>query len=112
MLPHRTLTNPPRCSRCAGAEFSVNYRFDSRVHSLDDLRSPRRHRLAPAVGCVRADAGDTLFRLWLPVRVYPGEKRRFALLGVYGQSISVDPEIEAGDGDRRLTHNASVGKES
>jgi CubicO group peptidase (beta-lactamase class C family) len=25
---------------------------------------------------------------------YPGEKRRFALLGVYGQSIFVDPELK------------------
>ena len=35
------------------------------------------------------------YQFWL----FPGEKRRFALLGVYGQSIFVDPEREARDGD-------------
>ena len=30
------------------------------------------------------------YLFWL----FPGEKRRFALLGVYGQSIFVDPELK------------------
>ena len=30
------------------------------------------------------------YQFWL----FPGEKRRFALLGVYGQSIFVDPELK------------------
>jgi CubicO group peptidase (beta-lactamase class C family) len=37
------------------------------------------------------------YQFWL----FPGEKRRFALLGVYGQSIFVDPELKLGDYGRR-----------
>jgi CubicO group peptidase (beta-lactamase class C family) len=43
---------------------------------------------------------------------YPGEKRRFALLGVYGQSIFVDPELKLVMVITAAAKNASVGKES
>jgi CubicO group peptidase (beta-lactamase class C family) len=43
---------------------------------------------------------------------YPGEKRRFALLGVYGQSIFVDPELKLVLVITAVAHNASAGKES
>lgn len=43
---------------------------------------------------------------------YPAEKRRFALLGVYGQSIFVDPELKLVLVITAVAHNASVGKES
>ena len=43
---------------------------------------------------------------------YPGEKRRFALLGVYGQSIFVDPELKLVMVITAVARNASVGKES
>ena len=42
---------------------------------------------------------------------YPGEKRRFALLGVYGQSIFVDPELKLVMVITAAARNASVGKE-
>ena len=43
---------------------------------------------------------------------FPGEKRRFALLGVYGQSIFVDPELKLVMVITAVAKNASVGKES
>jgi CubicO group peptidase (beta-lactamase class C family) len=43
---------------------------------------------------------------------FPGEKRRFALLGVYGQSIFVDPELKLVMVVAAAAKNASVGKES
>ena len=43
---------------------------------------------------------------------YPGEKRRFALLGVYGQSIFVDPELKLVMVITAVAKNARVGKES
>jgi CubicO group peptidase (beta-lactamase class C family) len=43
---------------------------------------------------------------------FPGEKRRFALLGVYGQSIFVDPELKLVMVVTSVAKNASVGKES
>ena len=43
---------------------------------------------------------------------FPGEKRRFALLGVYGQSIFVDPELKLVMVVTTAAKNASVGKES
>ena len=43
---------------------------------------------------------------------YPGSKRRFALLGVYGQSIFVDPELKLVLVITAVARNASVGKES
>jgi CubicO group peptidase (beta-lactamase class C family) len=43
---------------------------------------------------------------------FPGEKRRFALLGVYGQSIFVDPELKLVMVLTAVAKNASVGKES
>jgi CubicO group peptidase (beta-lactamase class C family) len=48
------------------------------------------------------------YQFWL----YPGEKRRFALLGVYGQSIFVDPELKLVMVITAAARNASVGKES
>lgn len=43
---------------------------------------------------------------------YPGERRRFALLGVYGQSIFVDPDLKLVMVITGAAKNASVGKES
>ena len=43
---------------------------------------------------------------------FPGEKRRFALLGVYGQSIFVDPELKLVMVITAATKSASVAKES
>jgi len=43
---------------------------------------------------------------------FPGEKRRFALLGVYGQSIFVDPELKLVMVVTAAAKNANVGKES
>jgi CubicO group peptidase (beta-lactamase class C family) len=43
---------------------------------------------------------------------YPGEKRRFALLGVYGQSIFVDPELKLVMVITAAAKNASVAKDS
>jgi CubicO group peptidase (beta-lactamase class C family) len=48
------------------------------------------------------------YQFWL----FPGEKRRFALLGVYGQSIFVDPELKLVLVITAAARNASVGKES
>jgi CubicO group peptidase (beta-lactamase class C family) len=48
------------------------------------------------------------YQFWL----FPGEKRRFALLGVYGQSIFVDPEQKLVMVITAAAKNASVGKES
>jgi CubicO group peptidase (beta-lactamase class C family) len=48
------------------------------------------------------------YQFWL----FPGEKRRFALLGVYGQSIFVDPALKLVMVITAVAHNASVGKES
>ncbi len=42
---------------------------------------------------------------------FPGAKRRFALLGVYGQSIFVDPELKLVMVITAVAKNASVGKE-
>jgi CubicO group peptidase (beta-lactamase class C family) len=43
---------------------------------------------------------------------FPGEKRRFALLGVYGQSIFVDPNLKLVMVITAVAKNATVGKES
>jgi CubicO group peptidase (beta-lactamase class C family) len=43
---------------------------------------------------------------------FPSEKRRFALLGVYGQSIFVDPELKLVMVITAAAKNARVGKES
>ena len=48
------------------------------------------------------------YQFWL----FPGEKRRFALLGVYGQSIFVDPGEKLVMVITAAAKNASVGKES
>jgi CubicO group peptidase (beta-lactamase class C family) len=47
------------------------------------------------------------YQFWLQ----PGEKRRFALLGVYGQSIFVDPELKLVLVVTAAAKTASVGKE-
>ena len=47
------------------------------------------------------------YQFWL----FPGEKRRFALLGVYGQSIFVDPELKLVMVVTAAAKNASVAKE-
>ena len=46
------------------------------------------------------------YQFWL----HPGEKRRFALLGVYGQSIFVDPELKLVLVITAAAKTASVGK--
>jgi CubicO group peptidase (beta-lactamase class C family) len=43
---------------------------------------------------------------------YPGAKRRFALLGVFGQSIFVDPELKLVLVITAVTKNASVAKDT
>ena len=43
---------------------------------------------------------------------FPGEKRRFALLGVYGQAIFVDPELKLVMVTTAVTKNANVTGES
>jgi CubicO group peptidase (beta-lactamase class C family) len=48
------------------------------------------------------------YQFWL----FPGTKRRFALLGVYGQSIFVDPELRLVLALTAVAKTASVGKES
>jgi len=48
------------------------------------------------------------YQFWL----YPGEKRRFALMGVYGQSIFVDPELKLVMVVTAAAKNADIGKES
>jgi CubicO group peptidase (beta-lactamase class C family) len=48
------------------------------------------------------------YQFWL----FPGEKRRFALLGVYGQSIFVDPELKLVLVLTAAAKTASVGKET
>ncbi len=47
------------------------------------------------------------YQFWL----FPGAKRRFALLGVYGQSIFVDPELKLVMAITAVAKSASVGKE-
>jgi CubicO group peptidase (beta-lactamase class C family) len=47
------------------------------------------------------------YQFWL----FPGAKRRFALLGVYGQSIFVDPELKLVMAVTAVAKTASVGKE-
>ena len=48
------------------------------------------------------------YQFWL----FPGEKRRFALLGVYGQSIFVDPELKLVLVVTAAAKNANVTRES
>lgn len=48
------------------------------------------------------------YQTWL----FPGEKRRFALLGVYGQSMFVDPELKLVMVVTAVAKNASVAKET
>jgi CubicO group peptidase (beta-lactamase class C family) len=46
------------------------------------------------------------YLFWL----FPGEKRRFALLGVYGQAIFVDPELKLVLVMTAVAKTASVGQ--
>jgi CubicO group peptidase (beta-lactamase class C family) len=48
------------------------------------------------------------YQFWL----FPGEKRRFALMGVYGQAIFVDPELKLVLVLTTAAKNANVGKET
>jgi CubicO group peptidase (beta-lactamase class C family) len=48
------------------------------------------------------------YQFWL----FPGEKRRFALLGIYGQAIFVDPELKLVLVITGVAKTASVGNES
>lgn len=48
------------------------------------------------------------YQFWL----FPGEKRRFALIGVYGQSIFVDPGLKLVMVQTAVAKSASVTKES
>jgi CubicO group peptidase (beta-lactamase class C family) len=48
------------------------------------------------------------YQFWL----FPGAKRRFALLGVYGQSIFVDPELKLVMVVTAAARNANAGNES
>jgi CubicO group peptidase (beta-lactamase class C family) len=48
------------------------------------------------------------YQFWL----FPGAKRRFALIGVYGQAIFVDPELKLVMVHTAVAKNASVTKES
>ena len=51
----------------------------------------RCDRLAPATRGVHAERATPYFGYGYKFWLFPGEKRRFALLGVYGQSISSIP---------------------
>jgi CubicO group peptidase (beta-lactamase class C family) len=67
------------------------------------------HRQPPAFAPRRATSYFGYgYQFWL----YPGEKRRFALLGVYGQSVFVDPELKLVMVLTAAAKNASVGKET
>jgi CubicO group peptidase (beta-lactamase class C family) len=48
------------------------------------------------------------YQFWL----FPGERRRFALLGVYGQSIFIDPELKLVMVITAAAKTASVGRET
>jgi CubicO group peptidase (beta-lactamase class C family) len=48
------------------------------------------------------------YQFWL----FPSEKRRFALLGVYGQSVFVDPELKLVMVVTAVAKSANVGKEA
>jgi len=67
------------------------------------------HRHAGAFAPMRA---TPYFGYGYQFWTYPGEKRRFALLGVYGQSIFVDPELKLVMVITAAAKHASVRKES
>lgn len=66
------------------------------------------HRQPPAFAPRRA---TPFFGYGYQFWMFPGEKRRFALLGVYGQAIFVDPELKLVMVVTAAAKNASVGKE-
>ena len=74
--------------------------------------SARSDRLAPATRSIRAGRATPYFGYGYQFWIFPGEKRRFALLGVYGQSIFVDPELKLVMVITAAAKNASVGKET
>jgi CubicO group peptidase (beta-lactamase class C family) len=57
---------------------------------LLDATDPDRQPGAFAPGRAPSTAWGYGYQFW----IFPGEKRRFALLGAYGQSIFVDPELK------------------
>ena len=63
-------------------------------HSEEPGWPARRNRLAPAAGAFRPFNATPYFGYGYQFWLFPGDKRRFALLGVYGQSIFVDPELK------------------
>ncbi len=67
------------------------------------------HRHPPAF---RPNKATAYFGYGYQFWTYPGTKRRFALLGVYGQSIFVDPELKLVLVITAVTKNASVAKDS
>lgn len=67
------------------------------------------HRHAPAF---RPRKATSYFGYGYQFWTYPGTKRRFALLGVYGQSIFVDPELKLVLVITAVTKNASVAKDT
>ncbi|MDP3690364.1 serine hydrolase [Bradyrhizobium sp.] len=67
------------------------------------------HRQPPAFAPGRA---TPFFGYGYQFWTFPGEKRRFAMLGVYGQSIFVDPELKLVMVVTAAARNASVGKET
>ncbi|WP_243397810.1 serine hydrolase domain-containing protein [Herbaspirillum robiniae] len=63
----------------------------SREHLLD-MSDPARQPPAFRPGTMVDSHGSTYFGYGLQTWIMPGDKRRFALLGIYGQAIFVDPE--------------------
>lgn len=68
-------------------------------------------RLASSTPGICAKARHAVFGYGYQFWTFPSEKRRFALLGVYGQSIFVDPELKLVMVVTAAAKNASVGKE-
>ena len=61
---------------------------EGRIRSLDDRAADYGPRLAGSL------YGDTNLGYGLQTWLLPGSTRRFALLGVYGQAIMVDPALK------------------
>lgn len=65
----------------------------SREHLLD-MTDAARQPPAFRPGTMQASHGSTYFGYGYQVWLMPGSHRRFALLGIYGQAIFVDPELK------------------
>jgi CubicO group peptidase (beta-lactamase class C family) len=76
---------------------------DYLLEATDWHRQP--NQFAPGKGTPFFGYG---YQFW----IFPGEKRRFALLGVYGQCIFVDTELKLDMVQTAVAKNASVTKES